>query len=258
MPQSLAKVYIHLVFSTKNRTPILADDWRDELFHVLGGTANNLDCQSLIVGGVADHVHMLFQLGRTITLADAIGKIKSTSSNWINQSRRIAERIPLAIRLRRIFRKPVNCRIGPRVRSKPAATSRQAIVPRRAPRMVTALRNHLGRKVRVGLKHIERPLQGRVTLRAHFLPRPSTWANRAGRSGRKSAATFTSSLSTRRTAQTSPMVSEPKRLVPPAQGEALGRRSINHATLKGSFILEISRETMVAKNNCGIPAPKVI
>src|ERR1043165_1027485 len=65
----------------------LADAWRDELFHILGGTANNLDCQSLIVGGVADHVHMLFQLGRTITIADAVGKIKSASSAWTNQTR---------------------------------------------------------------------------------------------------------------------------------------------------------------------------
>jgi REP element-mobilizing transposase RayT len=87
MPQSLAKVYLHVIFSTKNRAPVLTDEWRDELFHVLGGTANNLGCQSMIVGGVADHVHMLFQLGRTITIADAAGKIKSTSSNWVNQTR---------------------------------------------------------------------------------------------------------------------------------------------------------------------------
>jgi REP element-mobilizing transposase RayT len=87
MPQSLAKVYIHAIFSTKNREPLLADNWRDELFRVLGGAANNLGCQSLIVGGVADHVHMLFQLTRTITIADAIGKIKSSSSAWINQTR---------------------------------------------------------------------------------------------------------------------------------------------------------------------------
>jgi REP element-mobilizing transposase RayT len=85
--QSLAKVYVHAIFSTKNREPILADEWRDELFHVLGGTANNLGCQSLIVGGVADHVHLLFQLGRTVTISDAVGKIKSMSSTWINQSR---------------------------------------------------------------------------------------------------------------------------------------------------------------------------
>jgi putative transposase len=85
MPQSLAKVYLHVVFSTKNRAPLLADEWRDELFRVMGGASNNLGCQSLIVGGIADHVHMLFQLGRTNTIADTVGKIKSTSSAWINQ-----------------------------------------------------------------------------------------------------------------------------------------------------------------------------
>ncbi len=87
MSQSLAKVYLHVVFSTKNREPILIDEWREELFAVLGGAANNLGCQSLTVGGVVDHIHMLFQLGRSITIADAVGKIKSTSSLWINQSR---------------------------------------------------------------------------------------------------------------------------------------------------------------------------
>lgn len=87
MPQSLAKVYLHLIDSTKNRELVLADAWRDELFHVLGGTANSLGCQTLIVGGIADHVHHLFQLGRTMTIADAVSKIKSSSSLWINQTR---------------------------------------------------------------------------------------------------------------------------------------------------------------------------
>jgi len=45
------EMYLHVIFSTKNRAPILADDWREDLFRVLGGTANNLGCQSLIVGG---------------------------------------------------------------------------------------------------------------------------------------------------------------------------------------------------------------
>ena len=74
MPQSLAKVYLHAVFSTKDR------------HYVLGGATNNLGCQSLIVGGVADHVHLLFQLGRTITIANVIGKIKTTSCLWIGQT----------------------------------------------------------------------------------------------------------------------------------------------------------------------------
>ncbi len=90
MPQPLAKVYIHAIFSTKNREPLLADDWRDDLLHVLGGSANNLKCQSLLVGGVADHVHLLFQLGRTIAIADVVGRIQSTSSAWVNQTRSLA------------------------------------------------------------------------------------------------------------------------------------------------------------------------
>ena len=85
MSQSLAKVYIHAIFSTKNREPVLVDEWRDELFHVLGGSANNLGCQALIVGGIVDHIHMLFQLGWTIAIAEAIGKIKCTASAWVNQ-----------------------------------------------------------------------------------------------------------------------------------------------------------------------------
>src|SRR3954466_8178300 len=89
MSQSLAKVYIHAIFSTKNREPVLIDEWRDELFHVLGGIANKLDCQSLVTGGVADHIHMLFQLGRSISIADALSKIKSTSSIWIHETRHL-------------------------------------------------------------------------------------------------------------------------------------------------------------------------
>jgi REP element-mobilizing transposase RayT len=86
MPQSLAKVYVHIILSTKHREPLLAEGWREALFSIVGHAANNLECQSLIVGGMADHVHMLFQLGRTVTVADAVSKIKSASSLWVRQS----------------------------------------------------------------------------------------------------------------------------------------------------------------------------
>lgn len=85
MSQSLARIYLHVIFSTKDRHPMLAEGWRDELFRVLGAAANNLGCPSMIVGGIADHVHMLFQLGRTITVAEAVDKIKSTSSAWLTR-----------------------------------------------------------------------------------------------------------------------------------------------------------------------------
>ena len=91
MSQSLAKVYVHLVFSTKNLESLLADEWREDLFQVLGGAANNIGCQSLIVGGVSDHVHMLIQLARTLSVSNAIGTIKSNASLWVNQSRGLPE-----------------------------------------------------------------------------------------------------------------------------------------------------------------------
>ena len=88
MAQSLVKIYLHVIFSTKNRQPLLKDAWRDDLFQVLGGTVNQVGCQSLIVGGVVDHVHMLFQLGRTITIADVLRRCKHASSMWINENHR--------------------------------------------------------------------------------------------------------------------------------------------------------------------------
>jgi putative transposase len=87
MSQSLAKIYIHAVFSTKNREPILHEAWQDELHKVVGGAINSAGCQSLIVGGVADHIHCLFVLGRTISISEAIGQIKTPTSVWINQTR---------------------------------------------------------------------------------------------------------------------------------------------------------------------------
>ncbi len=66
MAQSLAKILIHTVFSTKERRPFLRDTpLRQELHHYLGGILKNLDCQPIIVGGVEDHVHLLASLSRT-------------------------------------------------------------------------------------------------------------------------------------------------------------------------------------------------
>lgn len=90
MPQSLAKVLVHLVFSTKNRYPFLADkNMRDEMHAYLGGTCNELDCPVLKVGGVADHVHILCALSRNLTIAKLIGEIKRPSSKWIKTKRRM-------------------------------------------------------------------------------------------------------------------------------------------------------------------------
>ena len=84
MPQSLAQVIIHIVFSTKNRDPFLSDDdIRKEMHSYLGGTCNNLDCPVIVIGGVSDHVHIILKFSRNISIAKLVGEIKRSSSKWI-------------------------------------------------------------------------------------------------------------------------------------------------------------------------------
>ncbi|MCC7424378.1 MAG: transposase, partial [Planctomycetaceae bacterium] len=67
MPQSLAQLFLHLIFSTKDRRPFLRDaDQRSRMHSYLTGTCQNLECPAITVGGVEDHVHVLCQLGRSI------------------------------------------------------------------------------------------------------------------------------------------------------------------------------------------------
>jgi putative transposase len=86
MSQSLAKILVHAVFSTKERRPFLRDtSLRQELHHHLGGILKHLECQPVIVGGVADHVHLLVSLSRTQTVAEMMKEVKRGSSLWIKE-----------------------------------------------------------------------------------------------------------------------------------------------------------------------------
>jgi putative transposase len=86
MPQSLAKILVHTVFSTKERRPFLHElRLRDELHHYLGGILKHLDCQPITVGGVADHVHLLASLSRTIQVAEMVKELKRSSSLWVKE-----------------------------------------------------------------------------------------------------------------------------------------------------------------------------
>ncbi len=83
MAQSLSRILIHVVFSTKHRAPILTPEVRSELFPYLAAVLNNTDCPSLRVGGVEDHVHLIFGLSRTRTVAQTVEAVKTSSSKWI-------------------------------------------------------------------------------------------------------------------------------------------------------------------------------
>ncbi len=83
MGQSLVKNYIHIVFSTKHREPLINDSIEEELHGYLGGICNNLECQVLIVGGYTDHIHILCKLSKKISLMKLMETVKSHSSKWI-------------------------------------------------------------------------------------------------------------------------------------------------------------------------------
>ena len=83
MPQSLSKVLVHLIFSTKHREPLIGPEIRPRLHAYLVGILDNLKSPSLQTGGVADHVHILFALGRTMSQADLVEEVKKSSSKWM-------------------------------------------------------------------------------------------------------------------------------------------------------------------------------
>ena len=89
MPQSLSAVFIHLVFSTKERRPFLRDRAiRESLHAYLGGISKTLDCPPIIVGGIEDHVHLLARFGRTITQAEWVKELKRVSNLWLKEQGR--------------------------------------------------------------------------------------------------------------------------------------------------------------------------
>ncbi len=86
MPQSLAQIYIHLVFSTKKRQRFFQDEvLNEQLRAYLGGTLRELGCPSMGIGTPEDHIHILFCLSRTHAIAEVIGQMKSSSSRWMQK-----------------------------------------------------------------------------------------------------------------------------------------------------------------------------
>jgi putative transposase len=83
MPQSLAKIYLHLIFSTKGRAPTINDRIRDPLHRYMATVLRNFGCRTNLINSIEDHVHVLFELGRTVTVSKAVEDVKKSSSKWI-------------------------------------------------------------------------------------------------------------------------------------------------------------------------------
>ena len=83
MAQSLAKIILHIVFSTKNRSKLILDEFEPELHSYLAKVCHNLGCYVYRVGGTQNHIHIACTLPRAISAADLLENLKTGSSRWM-------------------------------------------------------------------------------------------------------------------------------------------------------------------------------
>ena len=85
MPQSLSKVYVHLIFSTKGRERTVPDEIRPALHAYMGGILKGVGCTPVEINTEPDHCHTLFLLSRTASLSEVVSHLKKSSNDWLRQ-----------------------------------------------------------------------------------------------------------------------------------------------------------------------------
>ena len=85
MGHTYTNLNYHLVFSTKDRQPLITKSTQPKLYAYIGGIIREMKGEMLAIGGVEDHVHILCRLGTAVSLADALRQIKGSSSRWANE-----------------------------------------------------------------------------------------------------------------------------------------------------------------------------
>ncbi|MDB6003231.1 MAG: Transposase like protein [Prosthecobacter sp.] len=91
MPNTYTSLHYHIVFSTRNREPWISRKWRQRLFEYLGGAQRGMDAHSHEVGGVADHVHLVFSLKPTHMISKVLQELKKASSGWVHEEMHVSE-----------------------------------------------------------------------------------------------------------------------------------------------------------------------
>jgi len=85
MGATYLSLHYHIVFSTKERAPILNADLRPRLYEYVGGTIRGLEAGALGIGGTADHIHLLVWLRSTHQLSEFVRSTKRSSAKWIRE-----------------------------------------------------------------------------------------------------------------------------------------------------------------------------
>jgi REP element-mobilizing transposase RayT len=87
MANTYTQIHIHAVFAVQNRLSLIHDRWQEELNKYITGILTNNGHKLLSIGGMPDHVHVLFGMRPTQSVSDLMKEIKGSSSLWINQRR---------------------------------------------------------------------------------------------------------------------------------------------------------------------------
>ena len=85
MAQTFTNLFVHAIFSTKERRPLLKAAIRPRLYSYMGGIVRDLGGKALIINGTSDHVHLLLSMPATISIADMMRIVKSKSSRWVQE-----------------------------------------------------------------------------------------------------------------------------------------------------------------------------
>ena len=83
MGQSLSQMYVHLVFGTKGRKPLIKLECEERLHSYMGGILKNMESPAIIINSVPDHIHILFRLSKNYALAKVVEMVKKESSKWM-------------------------------------------------------------------------------------------------------------------------------------------------------------------------------
>lgn len=85
MANTYTNLLYHIVFSTKNRLPLISPEWQQELYQYIGGIIRGERGILIATGGMPDHIHLAAKLKTDVALSDMLRRIKANSSKWINE-----------------------------------------------------------------------------------------------------------------------------------------------------------------------------
>ncbi len=84
MRRNFTQLYVHLVWATWDRLPIITPDIQEPLYNVIAHECQQMDCTVIAIGGLADHVHLLTGFSSSMAIATLVKQVKGSSSHWVN------------------------------------------------------------------------------------------------------------------------------------------------------------------------------